>query len=267
MAGDWIKMEVCTPDKPEVFAITARMGWDDPDLAVGKLFRVWRWFDQQTTEGNAPGVTKALLDRIAGVRGFAEAMESVGWLVVANDGLSLPGFQKHCGRTAKDRAQTAKRVASHKANATGNAKGNGASVTEALPREEKRREEIKTPPNPPSVGCKPKRERKARTSLQTFIARCTDAGEKPISEYRPLLEYVQATGLPMEFVQLCWHEFKREFLPGGSKESRLQADWRMHFLNFVRKGYYRLWYAKADGTYELTTVGIQAKRQGEKEAA
>lgn len=126
---------------------------------------------------------------------------------------------------------------------------------------------IETPPNPPAGGCKPKRERKARTSLQTFIARCTDAGEKPISEYRPLLEYVQATGLPMEFVQLCWHEFKREFLPGGSKESRLQADWRMHFLNFVRKGYYRLWYAKADGTYELTTVGIQAKRQGEKEAA
>ena len=144
MAGDWIKMEVCTPDKPEVFAITARMGWDDPDLAVGKLFRVWRWFDQQTTEGNAPGVTKALLDRIAGVSGFASAMESVGWLVVSDDGLSLPGFQKHCGRTAKDRAQTAKRVASHKANAKGNAKGNGASVTEALPREEKRREEEKS---------------------------------------------------------------------------------------------------------------------------
>ena len=34
MAGDWLKMECSTPDKPEVLAITAHMGWDDPDLTV-----------------------------------------------------------------------------------------------------------------------------------------------------------------------------------------------------------------------------------------
>ncbi len=67
MSGDWIKMEASTPDKPEVMAITVAMGWDDSDLSVGKLFRVWRWFDQHTTDGNAGSVTLALLDRIAGV--------------------------------------------------------------------------------------------------------------------------------------------------------------------------------------------------------
>jgi chorismate mutase len=148
MAGDWIKMEAATPDKPEVLAIAARMGWDDPDTAVGKLFRVWRWFDQHTTNGNAAGVTSALLDRIAGVTGFADAMRAVGWLIVTEAGIELPNFDRHCGKTAKDRAQTAKRVAEHKsnakANAKGNAKGNAASVTGALPREEKRREEEKT---------------------------------------------------------------------------------------------------------------------------
>ncbi len=140
-------MEVSTPDKPEVLALTAKMGWDDPDLTVGKLFRVWRWFDQQTTDGNAPGVTKALLDRIAGVTGFAEAMQFVGWLVVTDDGASLPNFGKHCGKTAKERAQTAKRVAAHKSNGRGNGRGNGGgnatTVTEALPREDKREEEEK----------------------------------------------------------------------------------------------------------------------------
>lgn len=115
------------------------------------------------------------------------------------------------------------------------------------------------PPNPPAGGEKPKRERNARMSLKTFIERCMEAGEKPISEYRPLQEYVQATGLPMEFVQLCWAEFKGEFLPPGAKAARLQVDWRRHFLNFVRKGYYRLWFAKPDGTFELTTAGLQAK--------
>lgn len=152
MAGDWIKMEVSTPDKPEVLAIAARMGWDDPDYVVGKLFRVWRWFDQHTTDGNADGVTVALLDRIAGVSGFAEAMANVGWLDASESGISLPRFEKHCGRTAKERAQTAKRVANFKSNGGGNGPSNGGgnaeTVTEALPREEKRREEENPTPTP-----------------------------------------------------------------------------------------------------------------------
>ena len=115
MAGDWLKLEASTPDKPEVLAITATMGWDDPDLTVGKLFRVWRWFDQQTTDGNAFGVTAALLDRIAGVSGFAQAMQKVGWLIVSGEGLKLPNFEKHNGATAKSRSETAKRVANHRA--------------------------------------------------------------------------------------------------------------------------------------------------------
>ena len=153
MAGEWIKMEAATPDKPEVLAIAAKMGWDDPDYAVGKLFRVWRWFDQQTLDGNAPGVTLPLLERIAGVTGFAEAMLSVRWLEASKAGIKLPNFDRHCGKTAKERALTAKRVANHKSNgkanaqgnASGNADGNAATVSKALPREEKRR---KKPPNP-----------------------------------------------------------------------------------------------------------------------
>lgn len=122
------------------------------------------------------------------------------------------------------------------------------------------------PPTPPSApadegrATEPKRERKTRMSLKTFVDNCAKAGEKPISEYRALQEYVEATGLPMDFVQLCWLVFKAEFLPNGKNEKRLQSDWRKHFLNYVEKGYYRLWYAKPDRTYELTTQGIQAQQ-------
>src|SRR5690606_31903818 len=115
----------------------------DPDLTVGKLLRVWRWFDQQTIDGNAPGVTSALLDRLLGVSGLCAAMESVGWLESYEGGVRLPNFGRHNGKTAKNRALTAKRVANHKTNADGNDKGNASSVTSALPREEKRREEVK----------------------------------------------------------------------------------------------------------------------------
>lgn len=123
------------------------------------------------------------------------------------------------------------------------------------------------PPNPPVGGdepgqplaAKPKRERKSRIALKTFLENCRATGEKAISDYRPLLEYVEGTGLPMEFVQLAWNVFKAEHSAGGRNEARLQADWRRHFLNYVEKGYYRLWYASAEGAYSLTTVGIQAQ--------
>lgn len=70
MAGDWIKFEICTPDKAEVWQIADTLSID-PDAVVGKLLRVWIWFDQQTENGNAPSVTKKLLDRSVGVLGFA----------------------------------------------------------------------------------------------------------------------------------------------------------------------------------------------------
>jgi len=143
MAGEWLKFESNLPEKPETLAITVAMGWDDPDLTVGKLMRLFRWFDQQTIGGNAPNVTAALLDRIIGVSGFVQAVADVGWLVISGKSISLHNFDRHNGATAKSRALTAKRVANHKSNATGNAEGNGPSVSEALPREEKRRVEKK----------------------------------------------------------------------------------------------------------------------------
>lgn len=157
MAGDWIKMECCTPEKAEVLAITAKMGWDDVDTTVGKLFRMWRWFDQQTEGGNATGVTSALLDRVIGVTGFCAAVQSVGWIEITEEGVFLPNFDRHNGTTAKSRALGAKRTAksktkSREGNADGDAKGNARTVTKPSPREEKRREEVEpngsTPPTP-----------------------------------------------------------------------------------------------------------------------
>jgi hypothetical protein len=142
MAGDWLKFEKATPDKPEVFAIAAALGLD-PDTVVGKLIRVWSWFDTHTLTGNAPGVTSALLDRVAGVTGFVTEMQAVGWIEVSADGVSLPNFDRHTGETAKGRALGAKRSSEHreKSNAKSNARSVTPSVTAALPREEKRREE------------------------------------------------------------------------------------------------------------------------------
>ena len=136
MAGDWIKFEAATPDKPEVWAIAEGLNID-PDAVVGKLLRVWIWFDQHTETGNAPSVSKLTLDRLVGVSGFAKAMIFYGWMIEKNDEITLPHFERHNGKTAKNRALTAKRVAKHSANAK--------LTVAALPKEEQRRVKEKDP--------------------------------------------------------------------------------------------------------------------------
>lgn len=143
MAGDWIKIENVTPDKPEVFQMAESLGID-PDAVTGKLLRIWIWADQQTEDGNARGVTRLLLDRITGVSGFADALLSVGWLNETDEGLSFTNFDRHNGKTAKQRALTNRRVAESRkkkrsSNADGNAQSNADTVTESVTREEKRR--------------------------------------------------------------------------------------------------------------------------------
>lgn len=133
MAGDWMKIELELPDKPEVHSIAAALNLD-PDCVVGKLIRVWQWFDKHTTDGNAFGVTYSLLDRISGVTGFGEAMMFCGWMEQNDKNLTMPKFDRHTSASAKQRALTAKRVE----------KIRNKNVTDtALPREEKRREDNK----------------------------------------------------------------------------------------------------------------------------
>jgi hypothetical protein len=133
MAGDWIKLQHATPDKPEVFRIGMELGIP-PEHVSGCLLRVWIWADIQTLNGNGICVTGVTLDRIACYAGFAQAMKKVGWLIGDEANYSFPNFDRHNGETAKTRAQTRDRVQKHR---------NAKTVTPALPREEKRREDIK----------------------------------------------------------------------------------------------------------------------------
>ena len=134
MAGDWIKLQKDTPDKPEVLAIASRLQID-PDAVVGKLVRIWCWFDTHTVDGNAQSVTFSYLDRLTGVTGFAEQVALVGWLEQDGELLKLPNFDYHNGKTAKTRALGKNRTEKHRSNGD----SNDASVTKSSP--EKRREE------------------------------------------------------------------------------------------------------------------------------
>lgn len=111
----------------------------DPDAVSGKLLRIWIWADQNSVDGNDLHVTDSFLDRLTHRKGFAAAMRHVGWLEGENGRLIFPGFERHNGRTAKERAETNRRVAKHR-------RRNGSVTDEALqkPLPEKRREEKST---------------------------------------------------------------------------------------------------------------------------
>lgn len=239
MAGDWIKFEIATPDKPEVWQIAESLQID-PDAVVGKLLRMWSWFDQQTENSNAPSVSKMLLDRLVGVSGFCNSVISVGWMTDDGTTLSLPHFDRHNGKTAKNRALTAKRVAQHKTKS--NAEGNEELTLNALPKEEKRREDIKDKP-----------AAKAAVAFATWLTECKSKGESPIPESDPIFEYADDAGIPSDWLRIVWVEFKAQFTDNGKR----QKDWRAHFRNFVRKNYFKFWWVE-NGEYKLTSSGQQA---------
>lgn len=135
MSGDWIKVELATFDKPEVLQMADLLNTSTDDV-VGKLLRVWAWFDQQSLDGHAGNVTSVTLmkfiDRHVASQGFAACMKKVGWLT----DVGIPNFDNHNGESAKKRALNNKRQKKHR---------NGSVTPEALP--EKRREENKDKSN------------------------------------------------------------------------------------------------------------------------
>ena len=129
MAGDWIKLQHATPDKPEIGQMADLLNLDI-DSVVGKCLRLWIWADQQSADGYALSVTRAQLDRITYCPGFADALQKVGWLDGESGQFSMPNYTRHNGQTAKKRALSQDRM---------QRKRYARSVTKSEP--EKRREE------------------------------------------------------------------------------------------------------------------------------
>ena len=134
--GEWLKIEKSTPDKPELFMIAQETNLHI-DAVLGKLFRIWAWFDTHTEDCQTPAETRPLLDKIVDHFGFCDAMTKVGWMEQKSGRLILPNFDRHNGKTAKERALTASRVVRHR-------ERNATTVTKSLlekKRKEKKRKE------------------------------------------------------------------------------------------------------------------------------
>lgn len=107
--------------------------------ALGAVMDWFCWLDDQCSD-SCTKLTPRQVDEVLGVKRLSDALVSVGWARVGEDGLVyVVDFDQHNGETAKNRAQAARRQERFKGNARSVTDGNGCSVTEAsanaLPRE------------------------------------------------------------------------------------------------------------------------------------
>lgn len=161
MAGEWIKVEAATMDKPEILRAARKLG-ADRDLVLGKMVRLWSWFDVNSVDGRVDGVTSTDVDALVTMPGFSCVMRDVGWLHF-DDGAEvvwLPNFERHNGETAKKRALKNKRQTRwrQKRDEVVDVAVDVEASTGASTREEKRREENINPPiSPPPGGTRTER--------------------------------------------------------------------------------------------------------------
>jgi hypothetical protein len=123
MAGDWIKVEKVTPDKPEVRALHKLLDCTR-EHAFGLCFRFWCWCDDHLTDGFISHSDKEEIDHHVRQDGFADAMIKVGWIREGSDGqLSVAHFERHLSMNAKRRLADNERQRKHRSQRNGVTRG------------------------------------------------------------------------------------------------------------------------------------------------
>ena len=152
-ASDWMKMRTNLWDDPRVGRIADET--DSGEAAViGALYWLWATADEHSTDGLLPDMTLRQIDRKTGVKGFSEALASVGWIEQADDGVRIVRFEEHNGRSAKRRAsESVRKVSARNADKVRTNGGQPAHLEveeeEELEEEQKQKQARKRATSPP----------------------------------------------------------------------------------------------------------------------
>lgn len=111
----WIKVRSDLHEQREVLIIARELAIP-PLHAAGAMMRLWAWADNQTSDGSIPGVAAAEIDTLVNLPGFAAAVQKAGWLALDTNGVIIPNYTRHNGKSAKRRMLDAERQAHHRAN-------------------------------------------------------------------------------------------------------------------------------------------------------
>lgn len=80
-----------------------------------------------------------------------------------------------------------------------------------------------------------------------------------MSDYKPLTAYAEKVGLPADWVELAWLQFRDRYTTDEKCKRKRYADWRRVFKRAVEENWMKIWfYSDADKQFRLTTVGVAA---------
>ena len=153
MAGDWIPMRCDLVDDNAVIGIADRTGIDQ-DTVVGKLHRLWCWAGRiiKNDSGIVLHVRPAWIDNHVRVKGFAQAMVAVGWLVLLKDGLRFVKWERWNGKSEKIRLGNAERQRAYRARNKNVTAACDNFVTSNAP-QERTEEDIRGKNSPKTPSC------------------------------------------------------------------------------------------------------------------
>lgn len=124
---NWLKLLHSFPRSPKIRALMRELRVSH-HAAIGLAVQWLLWIDEQSTEGETQ-LTADEIDDELNKKGACSALCAIGWARVDEFGLvHAVEFGKHCGDSAKKRAQTARRVEKHRR------KSNAPSVTDVTPK-------------------------------------------------------------------------------------------------------------------------------------
>lgn len=132
MAGDWIKVEHATLDKPEVLRMAELLGINRNEM-LGVLLNYFIWLDRNCSHGSVTHMSRLCLDSVLHMSGFSACLADVGWAEIDEKTgiLTIRNWSRHNGTPAKSRALARDRKVAERSR-----KSHADSVT----REEKRRD-------------------------------------------------------------------------------------------------------------------------------
>lgn len=106
MAGDWLKVEKVTPDKPEIMHIARECGVSDGE-AFAAWFRLWVYLDTVTADGEVRFLRPEDCDKVSRMAGIGNALSSdhgCGWITFHASGATIVNWDRHNGESSKQRA-------------------------------------------------------------------------------------------------------------------------------------------------------------------
>jgi hypothetical protein len=85
------------------------------DTTIGRLTLLWLWVDREWPQARMIGITiKTLCRKFGGNEPFWRAVEKQDWLIIGDDFIEIPDWEKRFSQSARNRIATAQRVQSHR---------------------------------------------------------------------------------------------------------------------------------------------------------